>query len=111
MHSEQDERIYNIIKDVPENDDIKALEEWEKYLNANLKFPFEAEAIESDACPLIVESDNLKVLGIGMIDDLHGIIVDVKKGRKKYSFELCLLETDGECKELVDDYGVWFCNR
>lgn len=46
-----------------------------------------------------------------MIDDLHGIIVDVKKGRRKYCIELCLLEADVEEKEIVDDYSVWFCNR
>lgn len=111
IHSEQDQRIYNVIKDIPEDDDIKALEEWEKHLNAKLKFPFEAEVTDSDYGSIIETGDKVKVLGISMIDDLHGIIVDVRKGRSKYCFELCLLEAYGEGKEIVDDYSVWFCNR
>lgn len=111
IHSKQDKRIYNVIKNIPEHDDIKALEEWEKQLNAKLEFPFEAKVIESDASSIIEIGDKLKVLGIGMIDDLHGIIVDVRKSRRKYCFELCLLEAYGEGKEKVDDYSVWFCNR
>ncbi|NMF06676.1 calcium-binding protein [Clostridium beijerinckii] len=82
-----------------------------KYLNAKLKFPFESIVIESDYDSIIKVGDRLKVLGIGMIDDLHGIIVDVKKGRRKYCIELCLLEAEGKEKEIVDDYSVWFCNR
>lgn len=111
IHCKQDERIYNVIKDIQEDDEIKVLEEWEKHLNAKLKFPFEAKVIESDYDSIIKVGDRLKVLGIGMIDDLHGIIVDVKKGRRKYCIELCLLEAEGEEKEIVDDYSVWFCNR
>ncbi|MBU3127440.1 calcium-binding protein [Clostridium tagluense] len=114
IHSKQDKRIFNIIKNVPKDDDIKALEAWEDYLNQELKFPFEAEVMDSDYGSSISEGDKLKVSAIGMIDDLHGIIVDVRKGRTKYAFELCLLEALGEdkkVKELVDDYSVWFCNR
>lgn len=114
VNSEQDKRIYNIIKNIPENDDIKALEVWENYLNQELKFPFEAEVIDSDYGSSIATGDKLKVIGISMIDDLHGIIVDVRKERRKYSFELCLLEVIGEDEKainLVDDYSVWFCNR
>lgn len=108
---EQEKRIEKFVGRL--KDDMKILDKWEVYLKDKLKFPFEAEVIYSEGCP-IVEGDKLKVIGISMIDDLHGIIVDVKKGRKKYAFELCLLEPvdeDKEVKELVDDYSVWFCNR
>lgn len=114
IHSKQDERIYSIIKDISEDDCMKALELWKNVFKSKLKFPFEAEVIESDPGSTIVYGDKVKVIGIGMVDDLHGIIVDVKKERKKYAFELCLLEVIGEdkgTKELVDDYSVWFCNR
>ena len=111
IHCEQDERIYSVIKDIPEDDEIKALEEWEKHLNDKFKFPFEAKVIESDYGSIIKAGDMLKVLGIGMIEDFHGIIVDVKKVRRKYCLELCLLEAEREEKEIVDDYSVWFCNR
>jgi len=109
---EQEKRIEKFIGRL--KDDMKILNKWEIYLKENLKLPFEAEVIESDDASPIVEGDKLKVTGISMIDDLHGIIVDVKKERRKYAFELCLLEVlgeDKEVKELVDDYSVWFCNR
>ena len=109
---EQEKRIEKFIGIL--EDEMEILNKWEVYLRENLKFPFEAEVMDSHyGCPIVV-GDKLKVIGISMIDDLHGIIVDVKKGRKKYAFELCLLEVvgeDKEVKELVDDYSVWFCNR
>lgn len=65
IHCKQDERIYNVIKDIQEDDEIKALEEWKKHLNAKLKFPFEAKVAESDYDSIIKVGDRLKVLGIG----------------------------------------------
>lgn len=113
INTEQDKRIYEVLKDIKSGDYMVALEKWEQILTERLEFPFEAEVVDSDS-HVIQEGDKLKVHGIGMIDDLHGIIVDVRKGRKKYAFELCLLEVLGdnvEMKQLVDDYSVWFANR
>ncbi|MCT4606456.1 MAG: calcium-binding protein [Marinisporobacter sp.] len=114
IHSEQDRRIYEVLKDIKEDDYMIALEKWEKIFKEKLTFPFEAMVEDSDDGRPIQTGDRLKVHGIGMIDDLHGIIVDVRKGRKKYAFELCLIEVFGdneEMKQLVDDYSVWFANR
>ncbi|TCO73844.1 calcium-binding protein [Marinisporobacter balticus] len=114
IHSEQDRRIYEVLKDIEEDNYMVGLEKWEEILKEKLIFPFEAIVEDSDdGCPMQV-GDRLKVHGIGMIDDLHGIIVDVRKGRRKYAFELCLIEVLGdneEMKQLVDDYSVWFWNR
>jgi hypothetical protein len=106
----QEKRILNVIKDSP--DENKAFDAWESYLKEKLRFPFEAIVIDSDYGGTIEEGDKLKVHNISMIDSLHGIIVDVRKGRRKYAFALCLLEAvDKDLNEPIDDYGVWFFNR
>ncbi|AOY76718.1 calcium-binding protein [Clostridium formicaceticum] len=113
IDSEQDKRIYEVLKDIKSDDYMVALEKWEQILKERLEFPFEVEVVDSDS-HIIQVGNKLRVHGIEMIDDLHGIIVTVRKGRKKYAFELCLLEVledNAEMKQLVDDYSVWFANR
>lgn len=114
IFSEQDKRIYEVIKDIKDDDYMLALDKWEKIFKEKLVFPFEAKVGDlDDACP-IQAGDRLRVHGIEMADDLHGVIVNVRKGRKKYALELCLLEViedNEEMKKLIDDYAVWFGNK
>jgi len=54
------------------------------------------------------------VIKIESEEDLYGIIVEVRFGRKKRYFPLCDLETidlDDEGKQASCDYRVWFANR
>ncbi|NAS19028.1 hypothetical protein GND98_014395 [Clostridium butyricum] len=111
INSNQDRRIYYVIKDVQEDDYMGAVEAWEKYLMKNLKFPFEAIVAESEVYYPIEYGDKLKVIGIDMIDDLYGVIVNIKKGRHSCCIELCQLETEGENRQVLDDYNTWFCNK
>jgi hypothetical protein len=49
-----------------------------------------------------------------LVDDLYGVIVDLRHGRRKYAFPLCDLEvTDKHSPnyQIVRDYAVWFANR
>lgn len=110
IESEQDKRIYNVIKDVKDDDYMEAMNSWGVYLNENLKFPFEATVVENEIYYPIEFGDKLKVKRISMIDDLHGVIVDVQKGKIKCTIELCQLETNSENKQLLDDYNMWFSN-
>jgi len=95
--------------------------EWSDYLEKNLVLPFEAEVIADESAPFnpyyksgpIVEGDKLSVIGFEFEDDLRGIIVAVKKGRKKYGYQLCDLKTVDETStnsKLLDDYSMWFAN-
>ena len=66
-----------------------------------------------DPGPLEV-GDIIEVTAIEGVDDLHGIIVKARIGRKQYSFPICLLESvEKESKnyQLVDDYNFWLSNR
>lgn len=110
IDTEQDERIYQVIKDVKEDDYMEAMETWGKFMEKNLQFPFEAVVAEDEGYGPLRIGDKVKVTGIGMIDDLHGVYVELEKGKCKYSIELCQLETDGVNRELLDDYNMWFAN-
>jgi hypothetical protein len=53
-------------------------------------------------------------MGIGLVDDLYGVIVDLRHGRLTCAFPLCDLEVIDERSpnhQPVRDYAVWFANR
>ena len=56
----------------------------------------------------------MTVRGISEVDDLYGIIVRLRYGRRQYAFPLCDLEATDERSpnhRIVRDYAVWFANR
>jgi len=88
--------------------------DWEEYLKEELTFPFEAEVCEYQEGDYISRGDKLRVHGIEGDDDLYGIIVSVRKGRKKYSVSLVDLEPISlnlQGKIAVVEYKGWFGNR
>lgn len=111
---EEDERIGKVLVGIDPDDEMGLLDAWEEYLSENLGFPFEAQISEYQERGPLQAGDRLKVTGIGLVDDLCGIIVDVRRGRKKSAFPLCDLEVVGKRSpnyQIVDDYAVWFANR
>lgn len=112
LYEEQGRRVDEFIKNYCSEDDMEIEEAWQTYVEDHLQFPFEAEIVD-DPGPLEV-GDIIKVTAIEGSDDLHGIIVKARMGRKQYSFPICLLEPiEKESKnyQLIDDYNFWFCNR
>jgi len=95
--------------------------DWDAYLSQHLTFPFEATVDEisdeeffgvGDPGPILYK-DKLTVVKVSGDDDKYGIIVDVKKGRKKYAYPLCDLavaDKKSSNYKLVDDYLSWFAN-
>lgn len=73
---EQDKRVYEVIKDVKEDDYMGAMEAWEEFMKKNLQFPFEAEIAEDEGYGPLRVGDKVKVTGIGLIDYLHGVYVN-----------------------------------
>jgi hypothetical protein len=111
---EEGRRIQQVLADVDADDEMATLEAWEDYLEENLTFPFAAEIDEWQERGPLQAGDRVKVMGIGLVDDLYGIIVDVRRERGKYAFPLCDLEVVGEDSpnhQIVEDYRVWFANR
>ena len=57
---------------------------------------------------------DVNVKAISGFDDLRGIIVEIKKGRKKYHTPLCEIEPtdyDSENWELIGIYTSWFWDK
>lgn len=111
---EQGQRIRKALAQVDEEDDMDAFVAWSDYLEEHLTFPFEAEVSEFQARGPLQAGDRLKVTGIRDIEDLYGILVDMRMGPRKFVFLLCDLEAVDKKSpnyELTDDYAVWFANR
>jgi transcription elongation factor Elf1 len=93
---------------------ISDRDEWIDLFEKTLEFPFEAEVCEYQEGSVINQGDIVKVHQILDEDDLYGVIVSIRKGRKKYSFPLVDLEpikVVREAKNLFDAYHYWFANE
>ena len=111
---EQEKRINKIIANIDKNDIMKLLKAWKEHLENVLVFPFEAIIIGyMDKGPLR-SGDKVRVKSISAIDDLYGVIVELRYGRKRYDHPLDdieIIEKDGPNFQHVDDYSVWMANR
>jgi hypothetical protein len=48
------------------------------------------------------------------VEDLYGVLVNIKAGRNSYVLPICDLKATNEKSAnftLTDDYAVWFANR
>ncbi len=94
--------------------------DWYQYLTEHLTFPFPAIRFEDgDASPFSSDAPfgvghTVQVQGVYMEDDMQGLIVGVKEGRRKGYLALCELEVttrDHPCYWPLREYVVWFANR
>ena len=97
--------------------------DWEKWLNEKLTFPFEVKRMEDDDDAYFTDIAKsqpfrldhvMEVIAIEMEEDLYGIIVKVREGRKVGSAPLCDLEVtakDNPNYWPVREYVVWFANH
>lgn len=111
---EQGRRIRKALAQADEEDDMDAFAAWSDYLEEHLTFPFEAEVSEFQERGPLRTGDRVKVTGIRDIEDLYGVLVDVRMGHRKFVFPLCDLKAVDEKSinyQLTDDYAVWFANR
>ncbi len=108
------QRIKKVLADVDEGDVMKALEAWQNYIEKNLTFPFDAVVLGYQEKGPLQSGDRVSVKKISIVDDHYGIIVELRRGRKKYHHPLCDLEVineDSANYQLIKDYCVWFANR
>src|SRR3972149_794018 len=109
----QDQRIHQILRDVDEDDDLEAFEAWQEYLKARLKLPFEAVVSEYQERGPLQSGDRVTVVGFEGVEDLYGVLVNIKAGRNSYVFPFCDLKAINEKSTnytLTDDYAVWYSN-
>lgn len=107
-------RIQHVLNNATRKGQAGALKAWEKYLEANLTFPFEAEVSEWQDRGPVKTGERVRVLGIEIVDDSYGLIVAIKTKHGHYDFPLCDLEVFPDTSpnyQPVKDYAVWFANQ
>ena len=112
---EEGKRIQKVLAAMEVDDDLDEFGAWVEHLEKNLRYPFEAVIAEFQERGSLRGGDKVIVTGnADATDEMYGIIVDVRVGRRKYAFPLCDLEvTDKKSPnyQLVKDYAIWFANR
>lgn len=111
---DEGKRIRAVIDTAESEDEWEHIKAWSNHLQKKLKFPFEAVVIEYQERGPLQINDKLKVLRIEMEDDRYGVIVQCKKGKNRYDFPLCDLESANENSskfQPLKDYQVWFANK
>lgn len=113
--AKQEQRISEILKGINVKNESEVEEKWEEYLYNNLKFPFEVVVVDrNEDTEMLDNGDIVNVKKIEGTFDLYGIIVEIRKGRRKYQISLCELEVTDKYSDnylKVDDYNMWFENR
>lgn len=96
---------------------------WGSWLNEKLKFPFFIKRMEDEDDAYFTDvADHepfrlghaMKAVSLDMEDDLYGVIVKVREGRRVGSVPLCDVEViDKEDPNYwpVREYVVWFANQ
>ncbi len=110
----QGQRIHKVLQDIDEDDELEAFETWHEYLEAHLKLPFEAVVSEFQERGPLRAGDQVKVIDFEGVEDLYGVLVNIKASGNAYIFPLCDLKAANEKSDnftLTDDYAVWFANR
>jgi hypothetical protein len=109
----QGQRIHQVLAEIDEDDELEAFEAWQEYLEAHLKLPFDAVISESQEHGPLHFGDRVTVTGFQGVEDLYGILVNIKAGRSAYVFPLCDLKAENQIStnyRMTDDYAVWFAN-
>jgi hypothetical protein len=110
----QGRRIHKVLQGIDEDNELEAFETWQEYLEAHLKLPFDAVVSEFQERGPLRAGDLVKVIGFESVEDLYGVLVNIKARRNMYVFPLCDLKATNEKSAnftLTDDYAVWFANR
>jgi len=96
---------------------------WESWLKERLTFPFYVKRMEDEDDAYFTDiadhepfrlGHEMKVVGIEMEDDLYGVIVKAREGRRVGYVPFCDVEVvDREDPNYwpVREYVVWFANR
>ena len=124
------DKPYDSSWDKDENGDTfdRKFKEWEQrdwmaWLQKNLSFPFTVERVEYEDDAYFTDvagsepfrlGHKMKVLTLADEDDLYGVIVKVREGRKVGHVPLCDVEVTSKSDKNywpVREYVVWFANR
>jgi len=111
------ERIENIKKKVLKGVSTKKidiqLDIWLDYLEKELSFPFEASIQDSENFELKWK-DIVNVKQIEDFEDMYGILLEIRKGRKKFIFPLCdleVVEKQSRNRFIIDAFLEWWTEK
>ena len=112
--SEKIEKIKKtVLKGIKSRKKEKQLDIWWTFLEKNLTFPCEAIIQDSENFELEFE-DIVQINKIDNYIDPYGVLVEIKKGRKKYIFPLCFLEIvekESENYFITEAFLEWWCDK
>ena len=106
--------IQAVLAGVDPDDEWAVFEAWHTHLHEVLNLPFEAEVAEFQERGPLQSGDHVTVQELTDIDDLYGVLVEIKHKRRTYHFPLCDLEATDHKSPNYDSlraYVVWFANR
>ena len=110
----QGHRIYQVVKNSDDDDEMDVFEAWEQHLTKSLKLPFDAFVSESQDRGPLHAGDLLTVTSFEGVEEMYGVLAHVIAKHKNYVFPLCDLEAANEKSYNymhTNDYAVWFANR
>jgi hypothetical protein len=111
---EEGKRIGKILRGTDPGDIMECLFRWSEHLDETLNFPIAAIVDETNDYGPVKEGAKVSIKSLPHLEDLRGIIAEIRLGRSKYAFPLCELEVIDKKSpdyKLIDDYRVWFANR
>lgn len=112
---EEGQEINAILADIDINDTAAQMAAWGDYLAAALTFPFKAVVDEwQDPRSPLKSGDLVRVLSIHDVDEMYGVLVNVKRKYSRFVFPLCDLkafDAKSPNHDPVQLYAVWYANR
>ncbi len=103
-------RIRKVLENIDEQNVWACFEAWQNYLLQKLSFPMEAQYDEAESNT--EKTETISILDFTEIDDLQGLMVNIKFKQRKLQVPLAdLAGTDeSEQSEALKDYSLWFAN-
>jgi len=89
------------------------LDNWLDYIEKELTFPFEASIQDSESFDLQWK-DVVNVKKIESFEDMYGVLLEIRKGRKKYIFPLCdleVVEKQSKNRFIIDAFLEWWTEK
>lgn len=102
-----------VLKGIPPKKKESQLSSWLSYLEKELKFSFEA-TIQDSECFELQWKDIVKVNKIEDFVDMYGLLLEIKKGRRKYYFPLCdleIIEKKSKNRFIIDAFLEWWTDE
>ncbi|MFA5813994.1 MAG: calcium-binding protein [Bacteroidales bacterium] len=102
--------ITEVLKGVTSKKYEAKTDKWFEFLSSKITLPFEAKIKESENHELQI-GEIIKVTKITDIVDMYGLLVEIKKGRKKFILPICdieIVEKNSENYKLFDAFLEWW---